>query len=388
MILFEWRRSLNISFRLPASVPFKLIFMDASHVSLEDIASQSDHITFIYDLENDNFTYFMRPKSSILEEISDEYILRKPQQLIQLIHGSDRDFVISSVKKAEADHRAVDIEFRLFMPDQTIKWVRMQAYLLKKYLPDQKLIAGMLENITRRKEYEMALFSIKEQKDVVLQILSHDLRAPINTISMATQVLEQEIQTLENEKARKVLEIINTTCANSLRLIDDVLILEYIESQELEAKKIRTDLVTRLQNQISVYELLPHEEKKFILTTSKDTIYATIDPVKFTLVSENLLSNAYKFTGRKGRIEVRLEEMDDKVLLSVADNGIGIPERMKPLVFDKFTKARRPGNQGEKPVGLGMNIVKTMVEQLKGRIWFESQEGKGTTFFVEVPKYL
>lgn len=360
--------------------------MDASNISLEEIASQSANVTFVYDVKEDRFTYFKRPANSILSGISDEKILSKPQQLIDLVDKSDREFVVASVEKTAEESHPLDIEFRLFMPDQTRKWVRMQAYLLKQHLPHQRILAGTLENITKRKEYEQGLFSIKEQKDVVLQILSHDLRAPINTITLASQLLEKELKTEENEKAHKVLEIINTTCANSLRLIDDVLRIEYLESQELEVKKIRTELVTRLQNQISVYELLPHEEKKFTLNTNKGSIYAYIDPARFTLVSENLLSNAYKFTGRRGRIAVTLEEREDKVLFSVADNGIGIPEVMKPLIFDKFTKARRPGNQGEKPVGLGMNIVKTMVEQLQGRIWFESEEGKGTTFFVEVPK--
>ncbi|WP_224994266.1 HAMP domain-containing sensor histidine kinase [Cesiribacter sp. SM1] len=360
--------------------------MDSSTVSLDDFASIANHITFIYDIETDSFTYFKRPVKHILEGISKDYILSQPQQLISLVDQSDKEFVLFSVARIAENGIPIDIEFRLFMPDQTRKWVRMQARLLKKYLPEKKLIAGTLENITDRKEYELGLFSIKEQKDVVLQILSHDLRAPINTITLASQVLERELHTEENEKARKVLDIIKTTCANSLRLIDDVLRIEYIESQELEVKRVRTELVTRLQNQISVYELLPHEEKKFILKTSKDAIYAFVDPARFTLVTENLLSNAYKFTDRRGRIEVTLAEEADKVLLSVADNGIGIPEMMKPLIFDKFTKARRPGNQGEKPVGLGMNIVKTMVDQLQGRIWFESQEGKGSTFFVELPK--
>lgn len=359
--------------------------MDASNVSLEDIASQSKHVTFVYNFKTDSFTYFKRPIVHILEGISEESIFSQPQQLINLVDQSDRSFVLSAVSKIEEDAHPIDIEFRLFMPDQSRKWVRLQAYLLKQHLPNHKLLAGTLENITVRKEYELGLFSIKEQKDVVLQILSHDLRAPINTITLATQILEQEIPTVENEKARKVLDIIKTTCANSLRLIDDILRIEYLESQELEVKKVRTELVTRLQNQLSVYELLPHEEKQFILKTNQDTIYAYVDPARFTLVSENLLSNAYKFTGRRGRIEVTLEEKDGKVLLAVADNGIGVPEAMKPLIFDKFTKARRPGNQGEKPVGLGMNIVKTMVEQLQGRIWFDSQEGKGTTFFVELP---
>lgn len=104
------------------------------------------------------------------------------------------------------------------------------------------------------------------------------------------------------------------------------------------------------------------------------------------LIIENLLTNAYKFTNDDGRIEVSVEERQGTILIKVADNGIGIPEKLQLLIFDKFTKARRRGTQGEQTVGLGMHLIRTMVEQLEGRIWFESQEGVGSTFFVELPK--
>jgi two-component system sensor histidine kinase VicK len=83
-----------------------------------------------------------------------------------------------------------------------------------------------------------------------------------------------------------------------------------------------------------------------------------------------------------------VEDKEDRgtVLIWVADNGIGIPKKYHASLFDKFTKARRPGLREEPTVGLGMSIIKTIVEWHKGKIWFESEEDKGTTFYVEIPR--
>lgn len=102
-------------------------------------------------------------------------------------------------------------------------------------------------------------------------------------------------------------------------------------------------------------------------------------------VINNLLSNALKFTPDDGEIKVVLSKAGDKVRMVVADTGIGIPEKFKAELFEKFSSARRTGIKGEDSVGLGMYITKTIVNWHHGEIWFESEEGKGTTFYVEIP---
>jgi two-component system sensor histidine kinase VicK len=84
-------------------------------------------------------------------------------------------------------------------------------------------------------------------------------------------------------------------------------------------------------------------------------------------------------------VAIALAQQPGHVLLSVADEGVGIPERLHPVLFDRFTKARRPGLRGEKSTGLGMFITRALVERHGGRIWFESREGAGTTFYVQLP---
>ncbi|MCC9136654.1 sensor histidine kinase [Pontibacter silvestris] len=100
----------------------------------------------------------------------------------------------------------------------------------------------------------------------------------------------------------------------------------------------------------------------------------------------NLLSNAIKFTPDGGEITLALEEKEETVLFKISDTGIGIPEKYHATLFDKFTRARRLGIKDEPSVGLGMSIIKTIVEWHQGQIWFESQEDKGTTSYIEVPK--
>lgn len=92
-----------------------------------------------------------------------------------------------------------------------------------------------------------------------------------------------------------------------------------------------------------------------------------------------------KFTPDNGSIEVRVGRNDDRVRIEVKDTGIGIPEQFHETLFDKFSKARRSGIKGETSVGLGMSIIKTIVEWHQGKIWFTSKVGEGTTFYIEIP---
>jgi two-component system sensor histidine kinase VicK len=112
------------------------------------------------------------------------------------------------------------------------------------------------------------------------------------------------------------------------------------------------------------------------------------DEVLFVQVFNNIISNAVKFTREGGNITVRVEEKEDSAVIRVEDDGVGIPEEMQPAVFDRFTKARRPGLWGEESVGLGMSIIKRIVELHGGKVWLESEEGKGTSIFVEIKKDL
>ena len=114
--------------------------------------------------------------------------------------------------------------------------------------------------------------------------------------------------------------------------------------------------------------------------------FAEVDSMKFMQIINNLVSNAIKFTHDNGIIKVHLEKLEKSVLLSVYDNGIGIPKSIQPILFDKYTNAGRKGIDGEQSIGLGLWIVKSVTQAHGGRVWFETKERKGTKFFVEIPR--
>ena len=109
-----------------------------------------------------------------------------------------------------------------------------------------------------------------------------------------------------------------------------------------------------------------------------------IDETKFIQAINNLISNSIKFTPDGGTITLNLSVEENKLRIEVADTGIGIPEKFHEKLFDKFNLAGRTGLKGENSVGLGMSIIKTIVEWHEGKIWFKSEENKGTSFFIEL----
>lgn len=355
--------------------------MDTEIKFLQQLASGSDELVFAFDSQESSFAFISPSISSILG-VEVEQVQENPSVLTTLLHPDDADFVMQELNSLRMDRKTVRLEFRLLLPNAKIKWLCLKVYPVKS--SDKALLAGKVEDITQRKEYELNLYNIKEQKDTVLQILGHDLRAPLNTIQMSANLLEDELQSA-SEDTRKIFEIINTTCRNSLQMISRILEVEFLEMQKTGLTKTRIELVNRIRNQIDTY-LIGDERKQFSISSNKPSVYAEVDVVRFILITENIISNAYKFTAPDGKIDINIEEKDETVLISIADNGIGIPEGYKPIVFDKFTKARRIGVDGSRPVGLGLHLIKKLVELHEGKIWFESREGEGTTFYVEIPR--
>jgi two-component system, OmpR family, sensor histidine kinase VicK len=115
-------------------------------------------------------------------------------------------------------------------------------------------------------------------------------------------------------------------------------------------------------------------------------IYANLDELKLLQVVNNLVSNAIKFSPDDSTVVINVEERVEDVIFSVKDVGVGIPESLQSLIFDRKTVAARTGLEGEKSIGLGLSITKILVDRMGGRIWFDSIPGHGSTFYFTLPK--
>ena len=270
-------------------------------------------------------------------------------------------------------------------PDLPLRWLAVQAWPATA-ADGQQLLAGTVQDVTVEQEYLRNADKYMAKKNTTLEILSHDLAGPFNMLQQLATVLDERTQALDDPLVRKLIRVMEDTCRDSVNLIRDFVDGEFMDSAHVDYKAVRVDLVQNIRQVVDTYQQGEHlVAKHFVFQAAQPTMYVEIDNNKFLQVINNLMSNAIKFTGEGGRITVALEQHPDYVLVSVADDGIGIPAHLLPVLFDRFTPARRPGLRGEKTTGLGMHIIETIVRLHRGRIWVESQENKGTTFYIQLP---
>ncbi len=238
-----------------------------------------------------------------------------------------------------------------------------------------------LEDKTRQVEEANRL------KSEFLSNMSHELRTPLNAILGMTRLLKDEASGITGEQQAGYLEIIERNGQNLLELINDILDISKIEAGKVEIIWSRIDLKAFTQEVLqSVRALADEKELELGAELDPEADFIISDPDKLRQILLNLLSNAIKFT-EKGSISVitRCEE-ENKISLAVRDTGIGISEDELEYIFDAFRQVDSSTTRVYGGTGLGLNIVKKLVDLLGGEIHVESQVGMGSTFTVTLPR--
>ncbi|WP_375434706.1 ATP-binding protein [uncultured Hymenobacter sp.] len=356
-------------------------------VQFQHLVEEIPSVFFVYDLPSQRITYVNAAYEQMWNGHRKQVNEELPALLARL-HPDDQEYAADCFARLCTGLLRENVELRLLGPNEEVQWLCVRASLYRP-ADSSPSVSGFIDDITVEKAYHQNAEKFNTKKNSTLEILSHDLAGPLQLMHNLTGQLHQQLQAHPDPHLHELLRIITTTCSESIDLIHDFVDNEFLESSSVELKRERVNLVERVGIMVDNYcrtELTL--ALKFTLETSAPSIYASIDENKFLQVLNNLVGNAIKFTPAGGHIRVGLHENPDHVLVTVADDGIGIPADLQDGLFDKFTRARRPGLRGEKSTGLGMSIVHTIVLLHQGRIWFESEEGHGTTFYIELPKGL
>lgn len=222
-------------------------------------------------------------------------------------------------------------------------------------------------------------------KDEFLGNLSHELRTPLNSILLWTTVLQQNPN--DKERLLRGLDAIEHNTKVQTQLISDLLDLSRITSGKLRLEVAPTALAAVVKASLEV--LLPSVAAKEIrLDTALDAgpIQVTADPSRMQQIIWNLVSNAIKFTAKRGHVEVRLERVDSHAVLTVSDNGQGIKPELLPHLFERFRQGDSASDRAHSGLGLGLAIVKHLTELHGGTVVATSAgEGCGATFTVQLP---
>lgn len=230
------------------------------------------------------------------------------------------------------------------------------------------------------------LIQLNELKTYMLRMLSHDLGNPLSRILGYSQLLIHD-EAMQSETASQFLEYIINDGEEMDRIITDVLNLEHTRSAEIVLEKI--DLTRLIKD---IVERNTHEmtARQQIGATDlpNEPVYVAGNRRQLIQAITNLLSNAIKYTPAGGHVSLKLTPaVDDTIQLVVADTGYGIPEDSQANIFKEFYRVKTQATTGITGSGLGLSLVKVVVEAHQGRIWFDSVEEVGSKFYIELPKY-
>ncbi|MFI5139133.1 MAG: sensor histidine kinase, partial [Sphingobacteriales bacterium] len=251
-------------------------------------------------------------------------------------------------------------------------------YLISRYFFSSKANYFRQLNEINEKNHEIERGS--ELKSQLLGMVAHDLRNPIAAIESVAMLMEMddiEPDTQEN------LGFIKVSCVKARTIIEDLLETARNENM-IEFVTHKTELNKFIIDIVDVWKI-QDDTKNIELTSHISPAYAMINHEKFQRVLDNLINNAFKFSKENSLVEIFLDNRGPNTIIEIKDNGIGIPTGKLPIIFDPFTKAGRNGLKGEQSTGLGLSIVKQIVEKHKGKIEVESEEGKGSVFRIELP---
>ena len=323
-------------------------------------------------------TSFLKMAGYTVEEV----IGKKPGHLLQ---GEETNLeTVNYLKEQIAKGLPFNCEIINYSKDKKKYWVRVQGQALYNKRGEIIKFFAIEEDITKKKELE-------DQKEILIddlaktnkeledyaQIVSHDLKSPLRSINSLISWIKEENEKKFDPQTVKYFSLIENKIEKMDHLIEGILTYSKIDKEE--SKKENVNVHDIINSIIDIIHIPDHIK----ITINNELPIITADRFRIQQLFQNLIGNAVNYIDKKeGLVEITSEEFDDHYVFAVKDNGVGMPKDIHEKVFETF----KAFTTSKHSTGLGLSIVKKIIEFYKGKIWIESEVGTGTTFFVKLNK--
>ncbi|MEJ5287062.1 MAG: PAS domain S-box protein [Bacteroidota bacterium] len=295
--------------------------------------------------------------------------------------------------RARLEGKEIPNQYELQLVHKSGKKVYVEVSTVSVGKPGEVVVMGIMRDITQRKQYEQQLKESEERlkelnfaKDKFFNIIAHDLRAPISGLISMTKMLIENSEILSPDGMRELLVDLLEFANQSYNLLENLLQWARTQTGTIPFNPEDTDLfeialASKLLNE-------PNAKQKNIVISNNvpPQSFSFVDRNMITTIVRNLVSNAIKFTNPGGEIRINLIDKGDNFELSVSDTGVGMSKEQMDKLFKVGENVSTLGTSGEKGSGFGLILCKEFVEKNGGTIRVESELGKGTTFYVTLPK--
>lgn len=313
--------------------------------------------------------------------------------LLERIHSDERAQVKAEIQRKTLDGGGhYQGEFRIVTTDGAIRWLAAAAELVRDADDRPQALIGVSTDVTESKrleqqlrDYSQALEEASRRKDHFLAMLGHELRNPLSPISMAAELLQR--RPTEPEQVRSTAQLIARQVRHMVRLIDDLLDIARITQGKILLQPVTVELHGILRDALETGRPLINARRHHLaIDQSEEPLHVHGDPTRLVQIVSNLLTNAAKYTQEGGSIEVRLSRRGADALIEVCDNGIGLPPHMLESVFEVFTQSPESTSQAQGGLGMGLAVVKRLVQMHGGAVHASSEGvGRGACFSVTLP---
>ncbi|MBX9258749.1 PAS domain-containing protein [Desmonostoc muscorum CCALA 125] len=346
-----------------------------SEEKFRQLAENIQAVFWMTDIQNQQVLYVSNAYQTIWQK-SCEDLYHNYSDWLDAIHPEDRQGVelelIEQMKTGQYDKK-----YRIIRPDGSIRWIRDRAFPIKNELGEVVRIAGIAEDITE-------LEQINLMKSEFIGIVSHELRTPLTAIRAALGLLQTGIYDKKPDKFKRMIEIAAIDSDRLVRLVNDILDLERLESDRAVLEKTTCNAADLIQQAVAGVQAIANQQNiTFKIHPSNAQVWAAADAIVQTLT--NLLGNAIKFSPADSTITLSVQQQTDRVLFQIADQGRGIPADKLEAIFGRFQQVDASDSRTKGGTGLGLAICRSIIDQHGGQIWVESTVSVGSTFFFTLP---
>jgi PAS domain S-box-containing protein len=339
----------------------------------------------LWDWDMVRGTTFYSPRFKALLGYTDEEFPDLPSSLAGIMHDEDRQLVREALRAHMSEDMPCQVECRLRQKSGQWRWFLLAGMARRDAKGQWLRMAGSVIDVTERKEAEQVLRDANRAKDEFLATLAHELRNPLAPIRTGLDILKRDAGNgVASQQARKIME---RQLAHMIRLIDDLLDISRINSGKIRIETSRVDLASAIHTAVELcLPTLEARRHRLDLDLPQTSIVLMGDATRLAQALGNLLNNAAKYTPEGGHITITARQEEGTAVVEVRDDGVGIAGDMLDRVFSLFTQVNRTLDQAQGGLGIGLYLVRSLIELHGGTVTaFSAGAGLGSTFTVRLP---